>query len=379
MDLYECRKKLDEIDDGILALFKERMDTVRSVAQYKELNNMPVMHQAREREILERVVSQSGEELGDYAKILFSTLMDVSRSYQSRILCRNGELSKLINTALETTPNIFPKHGSVACQGVEGAYSQLACDRLFSTPVISYFKNFEGVFSAVQQGLCQYGILPIENSTYGTVNEVYDLMRNYHFYIIRSIKLKIDHSLLALPGTKLSDIKEIFSHEQAIGQCSEFLKAHSDIKVTVCENTAKAAQLVRESGRKDTASISSSNCAALYGLNKLEYSVQNNDSNFTRFICIAKEPLIFPGANRISLMLSVPHKPGALYNLISKFSVMGVNLTKLESRPIAGSDFEFMFYFDMDASVYSPAVLSLLDELSQTPEQFVFLGSYSEV
>ncbi|MBQ2774415.1 MAG: chorismate mutase [Clostridia bacterium] len=379
MDLSECRKKLDQIDDQILSLFKERMDTVRSVAEYKAQNNMPIMHQAREREILERIAANSGEELEDYSKTLFSTLMEVSRSYQSRILCKDGEISQTINNALETTPKIFPKRGSVACQGVEGAYSQLACDKLFSTPVISYFKTFEGVFSAVQQGLCEYGILPIENSTHGTVNAVYDLMRNHRFYIIRSIKLKIDHVLLALPGTKLSDIKEIFSHEQAIGQCSEFLKNHPDIKVTVCENTAVAAQKVRDSGRKDVASISSSNCATLYGLNKLETNIQNSDSNFTRFICISKEPMIFPGANKISLMLSVPHRPGALYNLISKFSVMGLNLTKLESRPIAGSDFEFMFYFDMDASVYSPTVLSLLDELAQSPEQFVYLGSYSEV
>ena len=233
------------------------------------------------------------------------------------------------------------------------------------------------MFAAVEQGLCEYGILPIENSTYGTVNEVYDLMKNYRFHIVRSIKLKVDHSLLVLPGTELSDIKEIFSHEQAIGQCSEFLKAHPEIKVTVCGNTAAAAKLLRESGRH--ASISSANCANLYGLKKLDTRVQNTDGNFTRFICISKKAMIFPGADRISLMLSLPHRPGALYSLISKFSVLGLNLTKLESRPIAGSDFEFMFYFDIEASVYSPAVLALLDELSRGPEQFVFLGSYSEV
>ena len=235
------------------------------------------------------------------------------------------------------------------------------------------------MFAAVEQGLCEYGILPIENSTYGTVNEVYDLMKNYRFHIVRSIKLKVDHSLLVLPGTELKDVKEIFSHEQAIGQCSEFLKAHPGIKVTVCDNTAAAAKMLHESGRHAAASISSAGCANLYGLKKLDTRVQNTDGNFTRFICISKKAMIFPGADRISLMLSLPHRPGSLYSLISKFSVLGLNLTKLESRPIAGSDFEFMFYFDIEASVYSPAVLALLDELSDSPELFVFLGSYSEV
>ena len=370
MELSDYRKELDSIDAQMLELFKQRMNTVRGVAEYKKENK---------REILAAAAAGAGEELEDYARTFFATLMDVSRSYQERLTAKGGVISETITDALKNTPPIFPKHGIVACQGVEGAYSQLACDKLFTAPSISYFKNFEGVFAAVEQGLCEYGILPIENSTYGTVNEVYDLMKNYRFHIVRSIKLKVDHSLLVLPGTELKDVKEIFSHEQAIGQCSEFLKAHPGIKVTVCDNTAAAAKMLHESGRHDAASISSAGCANLYGLKKLDTRVQNTDGNFTRFICISKKAMIFPGADRISLMLSLPHRPGSLYSLISKFSVLGLNLTKLESRPIAGSDFEFMFYFDIEASVYSPAVLALLDELSDSPELFVFLGSYSEV
>lgn len=379
MELEELRKKLDGIDDGILRLFRDRMDTVQEIAAYKKEHDMPVLSQKRERAILERVSEQAGEEIEDYARILYTTLFDLSRSYQARLLNPNGgALSSKIRQALESTPQLFPKRGIVACQGVEGAYSQLACDKLFPSANILYFKNFEGVFSAVERGLCQYGMLPIENSTYGTVNEVYDLMRHFRFYIVRSIKLKIDHALLTLPGVRLADVREIFSHEQAVGQCSEFLKKYPDIKVTICENTAMAAKQVAESGRRDCASISSRDCAALYGLQIAEDGIQNSDSNYTRFICIAKELAIYPGANRISLMLSVPHTPGALYTMISKFSALGLNLTKLESRPIPGRDFEFLFYFDMEASVYSPAVLSLLDELAGGPEQFVFLGSYSE-
>lgn len=379
MELSDYRKELDAIDAQLLELFKQRMETVKGIAQYKKENNLPILQQSRERDILSNAAAKAGEELEDYARTFFATLMDTSRSYQTRLNGLNSKASKTITEALNSTPSMFPKHGTVACQGVEGAYSQLACDKLFTAASISYFKNFEGVFSAVEQGLCEYGILPIENSTYGTVNEVYDLMKNYRFHIIRSIKLKVDHSLLVMPGTELKDIKEIFSHEQAIGQCSEFLKKNPQIKVTVCENTAAAAKMLRDSGRKDAASISSAGCANLYGLKKLDVRIQNTDGNFTRFICISKKAMIFPGADRISLMLSLPHRPGSLYSLISRFSVLGLNLTKLESRPIAGSDFEFMFYFDIEASVYSPAVLALLDELSDSPELFVFLGSYSEV
>ena len=246
-------------------------------------------------------------------------------------------------------------------------------------PRILYFRHFDGVFQAVQSGMCQYGVLPIENSSYGSVAQVYDLMRNHKFHIVRSIKLCVRHALLAKHGVALEDVKEIFSHEQALGQCSAYLKAHPEIKVTVCENTAAAARMVAESGRRDIAAISSVHCAELYGLHVLESKVQNNDNNYTRFICISKDLEIYPGANKISLMLSTQHRPGALYSLLAKFAALGINLTKLESRPSPGSDFEFIFYFDMEASVMSDTVLSMLSELMVEPDVFVFLGNYSEV
>ena len=244
---------------------------------------------------------------------------------------------------------------------------------------IVYVKNFEGVFQAVENGLCEYGILPIENSLHGTVGAVYDLMQNYKFHVIRSFKLQISHSLLVNPGVKLADIKEVVSHEQALGQCSNFLKDLKNVKNTVCENTAVAARYVADSGRKDVAAISSKQCARLYDLAILSEDIQNSDHNFTRFICISKNLRIYPGANRISLIVSVPHRPGALYRMIAKFSALGLNLVKLESRPIPGKNFEFMFYFDLEASVYSPEVLQLLDDLSNEPETFVLLGCYTEI
>ena len=379
MDLKDIRDNIDAIDTQICDLFKRRMNLALEVAKVKEKNNAPVLNKAREKEVLLKISDEIGEPLDSYGRILFNTLFDLSRSYQNNYLGRVSDISKRIDTALEDTPKLFPDKAVVACQGVPGAYSQAACEKLFALPNTMFFNTFEGVFTAVDQGLCQYGILPIENSSYGSVGTVYDLMKNYKFHIVKSIRLRINHCLMANPGTKLTDIKEIYSHEQAIGQCGSFLKTLNDVKIITCENTAQAAKMVSDSGRNDVAAISSRECLELYGLEVLENNIQVTDNNYTRFICISKKMEIYPGSNKVSLMLSVPHQPNALYHMIAKFSSLGVNLTKLESRPIPGSDFEFMFYFDMDASVWSPEFVNLLGQLENQPELFVFLGCYSEV
>ena len=379
MDLKNIRNEIDTIDTQICDLFKKRMDLALEVAKEKEKNNTPVINKAREKEVLLKISEEIGEPLDGYGRILFNTLFDLSRSYQNNYLGRVSDIAERIEQALDDTPKLFPNKAVVACQGVQGAYSQAACEKLFELPNTIFFNSFEGVFNAVDKGLCQYGILPIENSSYGSVGTVYDLMKNYKFHIVKSIRLRINHCLMAKPGTKLKDIKEIYSHEQAIGQCGNFLKTLKDIKITPCENTARAAKLVAESGRSDVAAISSRECLDLYGLEPLENNIQVTDNNYTRFICISKKMEIYPGSNKVSLMLSVPHQPNALYHMIAKFSSLGVNLTKLESRPIPGSDFEFMFYFDMDASVYSPEFVNLLGQLESQPELFVFLGCYSEI
>ena len=379
MDIQELRKQINEIDAALVRNFENRMHVALEIAKYKKENHLPVFDPAREREVLNRQVNAVEEDMGMYVKLLYNTLFDLSRSYQQCYMTQKTELTNHIAQAIAKTPKLFPRQAVVACQGVEGAYSQQACDKLFALPSIMYFKRFEGVFQAVESGLCKYGVLPIENSSYGSVTEVYDLMRKHRFSIVRGVRIKIDHRLLAKPGTKPENIREILSHEQAIGQCSEFLKGLKDVKVTVCENTAMAAQRVSQSDRDDIAAISAPACAQLYGLSVIKSDISNSDSNFTRFICIAKDLEIYPDANKMSLMLNVQHKPGALYNMIAKFSALGLNLTKLESRPIAGTDFEFMFYFDLDASVYDEAALNLLAQLDQGPETFTYLGSYSEI
>ena len=379
MDLQEARNSISRIDEELTSLFVKRMELSKEIAAYKKDNHMSVFDRSREREVVNHVCDLAGKDFESYIRVLYGTLLDVSRSYQRQLIGASSSLKERVQEAIRNTDPVFPSRAVVACQGVEGAYSQNACDKLFSLPNIMYFNSFSGVFQAVESGLCRYGILPIENSTAGSVNEVYDLMKKHNFYIVRSIKLRIDHNLLAKKGTKLSDIKEIYSHQQALDQCSEFLKSLKGVKITVCENTAVAAKFVAESERNDVAAISSKNCAELYSLSVLSNTVQNNDNNYTRFICISKSLEIYPGADKVSMMFSIAHKPGTLYNVVSRFSTLGLNLTKLESRPMPGKDFEFLFYFDLNASIYDEKVPELLGEFDDEFDPFTFLGSYSEM
>lgn len=379
MDLSDYRKQIDEIDDELVKLFSRRMETAARIAECKRDMGKGVMDAKREREKLLDILGKCPEELQDYTSSLYSLIFELSRSYQHRILGTGSALTEQIQSAIENTPKLFPSKATVACQGVEGAYSQLACEKLFRLPGIFYFSNFDAVFSAIEKGLCQYGVIPLENSTAGSVNKVYDLMMRHNFRIVRSVRLKVDHNLLVKPGTKLSDIKEIYSHEQAINQCAGYLQKFSGVKIIPCENTAVAAKYVARSETGDVAALSSRSCMKLYGLECLEESVQDKGNNFTRFICISKDLEIYPGADRTSLMMVLPHTPGSLYKVLSRFYALGLNLNKLESRPMPERNFEFMFYFDLDTSVYSPQFIQLMGEMETISEEFSYLGSYSEV
>lgn len=379
MNLENYRGEIDRIDNEFLQLFKKRMSLAEEIVQYKIANNLPIHDPQRERDILYRLCSSCDTGMQNYAKIVFSTLFDISRTHQSTFIKKQSPVMAEIQNAIANKKDDFPLTAIVACQGIEGAYSQIAAERIFSVPKIEYMQTFDGVFNAVDKGLCAYGVLPIENSTAGSVTDVYELMKKYKFHIARSVKLRIHHTLLAAEGVKLKDISEIYSHEQAINQCSEFLKRNPHIKVTVCENTAIAAMTVAQSGRNDAAALSSKNCASLYQLSVLADDIQNSDNNYTRFICISKDLQIYKNVNKISLMASLENKAGALYSLVTKFSVLGLNLTKLESRPMKGTDFEFMFYFDIDGSTEDETVMNLMGQLAETTDYFAFLGNYSEV
>ncbi len=378
MDLQELRQEIDQIDAQLVSLMEARMDIATQVAQYKQENNLPILDQKREQEKIERLGAQIRPELAPNIKTIYELLFEQSRLHQQSMLKKHSPLYHSIQDAIQNTPKLFPETASVACQGRVGAYAQIATERLFSQARISYFQNFEGVFSAVESGLCPYGVLPIENSTAGSVTKIYDLMMQHNCHIVRSVRLKIDHCLLSLPEVALSEIREVISHEQALSQCTQYL-SDLGIKVTAVENTALAAQMLQESGRRDLAAISSHNCAKLYGLSTLASDIQNQSNNYTRFICIAKNAEIYPGADRSSLLLVLPHKTGALYRILSHFAALGINLNKLESRPMPQRDFEFMFYFDLETSIYSERFALLLDSLQELCERFHYLGSYSEV
>ena len=378
-ELEQLRGDIDAIDRQIVDLMKRRMETVAQVAEYKKANNMPVLDTSRERALLSKVGQEAGEELAYYVQSMYRTIMAASRSYENGKLGRGSKVYDGIKKAMEETPQLFPQRPTVACQGIEGAYSQIACDRLFKAPSILYFQSFDHVFKAVESGMCQYGILPIENSTAGSVNAVYDLMIRHNFSIVRSARLKVSHNLLAKPGTKLEDIRDVYSHEQALHQCAGYLAGLKNVAVHVVENTAVAARMVAQSDRSDVAALSSRFCAEQYDLEIVQDNVQDQDNNYTRFICISKKPEIYPGADRTSLMMTLPHKPGTLYNVLAKFYALNINLQKLESRPLPSREFEFMFYFDVEASVYAPEMEKLFRDLEAESEQLRYLGTYHEV
>ena len=378
MELSEIREKIDAVDDQLLDLFLQRMDLSEEVAAYKNEHHLPILNKERERAILAKVTEKSGEK-ERYAYHLFSTLFELARSRQAELIDAPTRVGAQIKAALADMNEVFPQTGLVACQGVEGANSQVACDRLLPRGNIVYVKTFQAVVSAVESGLCKFGVLPIENSSNGSVRAVYELLQDHNLTIVRSTRLCIRHELLALPGVKMGDITEIYSHEQALGQCSKFLNSLNGVRVIPCDNTAAAAKMVAERGDRHVAAISSHPCAALYGLETVSDEIQDSDNNYTRFICVTKDPVIYAGASRISLIIACDNKPGALYEILSKLAALGINMTKLESCPVTGRNFEFIFFLELEASVQEPGVLAMLEELERSCAGFHFLGNYAEV
>lgn len=381
LDLTQIRKSIDETDDRILELFKKRLELCDFVAKNKQKTGKNVRDEKRENEIIERLTKGLCEYDANAIRMLYSTVFEISRARQHAYLSEkdgNNTLFDIIKSAYTNTEKI--KHASmIACQGVEGAYSQIACKTLFEDVPVMYFENFESVFKSVESGLCKYGVLPFENSIYGNVVEVYDLLAKKNVSVVRSVKLPIRHALLVKKGVSLCDVNEIYSHKQAIGQCSNFLAENKNIKVTICENTAVAARMVANSQRNDVAAIASPDCAKLYGLNILKKDLQNSGINFTMFYCISKEMEIYNGANKAAFMFNIPNRTGALFNVLARFAAFGVNLTKIESRPICGKDFEFMFYAEADIGALNEGIINLFSDLENSLDFFKFIGAYEEI
>lgn len=271
--------------------------------------------------------------------------------------------------------NIFPVEGPVSCSGIEGSNAEDACRILLPGNELVYASSFRAVFESVKSGQCVYGVLPIENSSYGSVRAVYDLMIKYRFYIVRSLKFPVHHCLLAKKGTRLEDIRRVYSHPQALGQCSEFLD-NLNVEAIPFSNTATAAKMISESANSDKAAIASIRCAELYNLECLSNNIQDSKNNFTKFICISKSPVITPDADHISLVAGCRNVPGALSAILEKIAARNVNVNTLESCPVANSNFEYMFFLELRASVKEPVTMIMLNETRRACGEFIFLGNY---
>lgn len=374
MDLKNIRQEIDEIDEQIAELFKKRMDCSVAVAQSKKGSNTPILNEAREEQVLDRVEALSGE-YGKYTRLLYGTMMALSRELQYAIINGDSELRSTIENA--QTELDRDSHGiRAACLGAAGSNSHIAARKFFPNAEISLEKNFDKVFEAVESDRCEFGILPVENSSAGSVSRVYDLILKYRYFIVGETDLPIEHCLCAIPQTDISNIEVVVSHEQGLSQCSLFI-SENGLEKKKCGSTSAAAQTVAQEKRINWAAICTKQAADEYGLKVLDKNIQNNDNNCTRFIVISKQPIITDTANKISLCFTLNNRPGSLYSVLSRFASHGFDLTKIESRPIPDSRFDYLFYLDFIGNVReNENNRRMLCALSEELPEFSFLGNY---
>lgn len=367
MDLKELRNKIDETDEKILALFMERMEYCKGVANYKKEHNLPVFQGNREQEVLDRIKALTNDkELEAGTASLFMSIMDISKILQN----------KKIHSSTETvydTPD-FANAKRIGCQGTSGANSETAAKLIFGDIQPIFYKTFEDVFAAVQSGELDYGVLPVHNSTAGSVSSTYDLMAKYSVYKVKEVCVEINHCIASKNAASIDEVTTVYSHPQAISQCCNYLTAHG-IKTAEYGNTATAAAMVAESDEK-IAAICSVDCAKQLGLTILAENVADCELNRTRFICISRNMQISPDADAISVMLKIPDTEGSLYRLLTKFCVNGMNLLRIESRPLKDGSFNVMFYLDFDGHIDEPRVKALMNDLTENLEYFRFIGTF---
>ena len=379
MDLQDIRTELDTVDKELLSLFVRRMELIDKVVDVKRRDtSRPLYDPVRERAILMKVRENAGE-FGNAAHLLFRLILELSRARQAAQLIPATSVAARVAAMCSHEQAVFPQTGRIAVSGVEGSHAGAAADRLFPKGDIIFVDGFRAVVQAVQAGLCQFGILPIENSVNGSVRQVFDLLREPDLCIVRSVRLLIRHVLLTQKDAALSDIKTIYTHEQAAGQCSRFLASLTGADVIPCTSTAHAAQRAAELHDKSVAAIAGETCAKLYGLSVLSDDIQNESNNDTRFLCIAKGAQSYAGADRMSILVNCANSPGALNQMIAKISALGINMCKLESMPIPGTNFSYRFFMDLECNLHQEGVLGLLCEMERTCDSFSLLGNYSEM
>ena len=373
-DLNEIRQEINEIDEKLTELFRRRMECARDVAEYKKANDIPILNAEREREVLDRVQERGGE-YGLPARLLYTDIMELSRALQHTIVGSGSEMRRQLAEAEELLPT---KGVKVAYQGIKGANGHEAAIRLFPDAEKVSCKSFADVFRTVDEGGASFGVLPVENSTAGSVSAVYDLILKHRFYIVGALGLPIDYCLCGLRQSQLSDIERVWTHPQSISQCENYIASHG-FEAVPYSNTAVAAREVAREKRLNVAAICSYKACEEYGLKILDDHIQDDNSNMTRFVVISKKLYVPADADKISLCFNLPHVSGSLYSVLCRFNSLGLNLTKIESRPIVGSKFEYLFYLDFTGNVRSESAMRLLSQLSAEMTGFSFLGNYREV
>ena len=374
MELSELREQIDEVDAKIVALYEKRMDISRQVAEYKIGTGKKVFDRVREKEKLEKVRSLAGNEFNKTGvEELFEQIMSMSRKLQYQLLTEAGSMGRLPfirvdSLALDQTRVVF--------QGAEGAFSQAAMHQYFGKGINSFHVDtFRDAFVAIEEGSADFAVLPIENSTAGIVNEIYDLLVEYENYIVGEQIIRIEHCLLGLPGTKMDEIETVYSHPQSLMQSARFLSEHNWRQVSL-PNNAFAARKVAEEGDRSQAAIAGEYAGEVYGLEVLKKPVNWSDTNSTRFIIITNQKIFRKDAKKVSICFEVPNESGSLYNMLSHFIYNHLNMTKIESRPLEGRNWEYRFFIDFDGNLEDSAVKNALRGLREEARNMRVLGNY---
>ncbi len=374
MDLTKLRQQIDEIDAKIVELYERRMDVCRQVAEYKIENGKKVFDKQRETEKLARVKSLAHNEFNAQGvEELFEQIMSMSRKLQYRLLTESGSSGKLPFIGVD---RLDTKGARVVFQGAEGAYSQAAMLQYFGEQVNSFHvDSFREAMSAIDDGSADFAVLPIENSTAGIVNEIYDLLQEYENYIVAEQIIRIEHCLLGVPGAKLSDIRTVYSHPQSLMQSARFLGEHDWQQISM-QNNAFAAKKVADERDKTQAAIAGEHAGKVYGLEVLQKGVNQSGTNSTRFIIITNQKIFKKDAKKVSICFEVPHESGSLYHMLSHFIYNNLNMTKIESRPIEGRNWEYRFFVDFEGNLADSAVKNALRGMREEAANMKILGNY---
>lgn len=375
LDLQEIRKQLDGIDREIVSLFEKRMSLSGQVAEYKIETGKQVYDKEREQQKIEAVTGMVEDEFHKQAvRELFTQMMTISRHFQYKLMAEHGLKAEYDFRPVKSLP---VNHAQVVYQGVEGAYTHEAALKYFGADAdIYHVDSWEDAMKEVEAGAADYAVLPIENSSAGAVTHNYDLLIKYHNYIVAETFLSVDHALLGLSEATEGDIQTVFSHPQALMQCSEFLNANRDWRQISVENTAIAAKKVFEDGDPSQAAVASEIAGEIYGLKVLKSSINHNKNNTTRFIILSKEPVYREDAGKISISFELPHKSGSLYNMLSNFIYNGVNMMMIESRPILGRNWEYRFFIDIEGNLSDASIQNALKGISEEGSNMRVLGNY---